>query len=592
MNKTVTINISGIIFHIEEDAFDSLSRYMQTIKGYFSNTDGGNEIMSDIEARIAELLQQRINNTKQVILMADVNHVMEVMGRPEEFGAENKKDEEQTGDAAQGPAEKIRRKLFRNPDDKMIGGVCSGLAAYFDIEVVWVRLAMFLLLFFGGLSIWAYVILWIIIPQARTTADRFAMRGEAANVNTIYRSFKEEAEDVHNRLSKFGNDWGKSDYGKSVRNNASRAVALIFNILGRLLGLFIFIIGALLLFGYLASLFGISFVDANTDLSQWKRALFDSSSNYVLAVLAYVIVLGIPVLMLIYGGIKLMFRISYSNRWLNLSLGILWLLGLVMGFFVSVSTVKQFSESSRLKETIALRGVGDTLIVKMKSAPLVTKQLNFENQDDLENYFSTSHNWYTFGETGHSSSVIGFAGLDVIETDGDSLDMIITRSSQGGNKRESNENAKAINYNYRLNGNELIFDEVFTTTSGTKFRVQQLDIRLRLPKGKVIYFDKSTRTLLDDVDNTTNTWDEDMISRRWIMTENGLKCIDCQNLEDTSGHFDDWEEDDHHHIHREKVIIDKRGIHVRDKDSEVRIDENGIKIKTPEKNVEVKEEKE
>lgn len=590
MNKTVTINISGIIFHIEEDAYDSLSRYMQTIKGYFSTTDGGNEIMSDIEARIAELLQQRINTTKQVILMADVSHVMEVMGRPEEFGAENKKDEEQSGEPAEGPAEKVRRKLFRNPDDKMIGGVCSGLAAYFDIEVVWVRLAMFLLLFFGGLSIWAYVILWIIIPQARTTAERFAMRGEAANVNTIYRSFKEEAEDVQNRLAKYGNDWSKSDYGRSVRSNASKAVALIFNILGRLLGLFIFIIGALLLFGYLASLFGISFVDANTDLSQWKRALFDSPSDYVLAILAYVIVLGIPVLMLIYGGIKLMFRVSYSNRWLNLSLGILWLLGLVMGFFVTVSTVKQFGESSRLKETIALRGVGDTLIVKMKSAALVTKQWNFDNQDDLENYFSNNHSWYTFGESGHSSSVIGFAGLDVIETDGDSLDMVITRTSQGDNKRESNENAKAINYNYHLNGNELIFDEVFTTASGTKFRVQQLGIRLRLPKGKVIYFDKSTRTLLDDVDNTTNTWDEDMVSRRWIMTENGLKCIDCQNLEDVAGHHEDWEDDGEHH--HEKVIIDKKGIHVKDKDAEIRIDENGIKIKTPEKNVEVKEDKE
>ncbi|MBI3233823.1 MAG: PspC family transcriptional regulator, partial [Bacteroidetes bacterium] len=86
MNKTVTINISGIIFHIEEDAYERLSKYLVTIKGYFSKTDGGNEIMSDIEARVAELLQEKINPGKQVILMADVEHVMQVMGKPEEFG--------------------------------------------------------------------------------------------------------------------------------------------------------------------------------------------------------------------------------------------------------------------------------------------------------------------------------------------------------------------------------------------------------------------------------------------------------------------------------------------------------------------------
>jgi hypothetical protein len=85
MNKTVTINISGIIFHIEEDAYDTLSKYLSTIKGYFTNADGGSEIMSDIEARIAELLKEKVSDYKQVVLMADVEHVMNVMGKPEDF---------------------------------------------------------------------------------------------------------------------------------------------------------------------------------------------------------------------------------------------------------------------------------------------------------------------------------------------------------------------------------------------------------------------------------------------------------------------------------------------------------------------------
>src|SRR5436190_9239156 len=188
-NKTVTINISGVIFHIEEDAYDSLSRYLGTIKGYFSGTDGGNEIMSDIEARIAELLQARINVSKQVILMADVDHVMGVMGRPEEFGADTKSTQEEESEPIY--QERIKRRLFRNPEDKAIGGVCSGLAAYFDIDTVWVRLAMFLLIFFGGISLWVYIVLWIVMPEARSTADKMAMRGEPANINNIMRSVRE-----------------------------------------------------------------------------------------------------------------------------------------------------------------------------------------------------------------------------------------------------------------------------------------------------------------------------------------------------------------------------------------------------------------
>src|ERR1041384_6979735 len=120
MNKTVTINISSIIFHIEEDAYDSLSRYLSTIKGYFSKTDGGNEIMSDIEARIAELLQARINVSKQVILMNDVQHVMNVMGKPEEFGAEQGREENTKAEEPETlKGEKVKRRLFRNPDEKI-----------------------------------------------------------------------------------------------------------------------------------------------------------------------------------------------------------------------------------------------------------------------------------------------------------------------------------------------------------------------------------------------------------------------------------------------------------------------------------------
>lgn len=589
MNKTVTINISGIIFHIEEDAYDSLSRYMQTIKGYFSSTDGGNEIMGDIEARIAELLQSRINAGKQVILMNDVEHVMGIMGKPEEFGGENKSETKHEEEPVYGK-EKIKRRLFRNPDDKAIGGVCSGLAAYFDIDTVWVRLAMFLLIFFGGISLWVYIILWLIIPLAQTTADKFAMRGESANVNTIYRSFKEEAEDVKNRFTKYGKEWRNNEFNDSVRRNTSNVFNGVFNIFGRLIGLFIFSLGALFLLIFLASVFGfttVNFYDHN--LSYWKTTLFASSSDYSLGLFAYFIVAGIPIFMMMYGGIKLMFRIHYSNRWLNMSLGIIWIFGLILGSYVAVTTFKQFAESARVRQMTELHQLGDTIVVKMKPATAVIKDLGFENEDYLEDFFAMHQKWsYNFGKSGKGLTVLGHATLDVEESPSDSVELTLIHSSQGANTQEANENARLVKYNYQQNGNELLFDEAFMAESGSRFRSQDLRIKLRIPKGKVIYFDKSLRYFLYDVDNTTDTWDGDMINRRWIMTEKGLKCIDCKDLEDIAGRHSHEEEE----IKIENVTINDKGIHVKDKETEIRIDENGIKIKTPEKNIELKDKNE
>ncbi len=577
MNKTVTINISGIIFHIEEDAYESLSKYLSTIKGYFSATDGGNEIMSDIEARIAELLQGKINTSKQVILMQDVEYVKDVMGKPEEFGETSGKEKYQSETEQTAPgAEKIKKRLFRNPDEKAIGGVCSGLAAYFDIDTVWVRLAMFLLIFFGGISLWVYIILWIIIPEAKTTTDKFAMRGESANINNIIRSFKEEAEDVKNRFNKYGNDLNRN-YGESVRSNMSNALNTIFNVVGRLFGLFLLMIGGLFLFGYVAALTGVAIFDARADFTEWTSVIFSSPTYYGLALTSFILVCGIPIFMLLYTGIRLLFNIRYSNRWLNMSLGFIWLFGLILGVYVTVVTVRQFSEDARIKEVAVFDNTGDTLVVKLSPAAAVLDSLHFDNMDDLELNLSGKKRGYSFGHSGNSKSIIGYAELDVVESTGDEPELVISYLAKGATKKEANENARAIRYSFKQDKNTFIFDEVFHVDEFVKWRLPELKMKLMLPKGKVIYFDKSMKNFLNNVENTTNTWDGDMVERRWKMTDKGLTCIDCDNLHNID---EEW---DHHRNKRhrtEKISIDERGVKVNGKDAEIKIDEHGILIKT------------
>src|SRR3989304_2523326 len=163
MKKTITMNLSGIIFHIEEDAYETLSKYLNTIKGYFKDSDGGDEIMADIESRIAEMLSEKLNTGKQAILIADVEEVIAIMGKPEDYAGENSNSEtkEETKTEEQAGERKRRRRVFRDPDEKILGGVCSGIANYFDFDPLWLRLGWVVLTLLGGAGILIYIIIWI-----------------------------------------------------------------------------------------------------------------------------------------------------------------------------------------------------------------------------------------------------------------------------------------------------------------------------------------------------------------------------------------------------------------------------------------------
>ena len=147
------MNLSGIIFHIEEDAYDMLNKYLSTIKGYFKDSDGRDEIMSDIESRIAEMLQEKVNKTKQAVLMSDVESVISVMGKPEDFAGENESSENKQSASSENNTyspNTTRRRVFRDPDDKVLGGVCSGISSYFDFDPIWLRAAFAISFFVFG----------------------------------------------------------------------------------------------------------------------------------------------------------------------------------------------------------------------------------------------------------------------------------------------------------------------------------------------------------------------------------------------------------------------------------------------------------
>lgn len=214
MNKVFNINLGGYPFTIDEDAYEHLKVYLKTIHNHFRESEGYEEITSDIESRLAELFQDKLND-RPIVMESTVKDAIAIMGTPADFGADpladeadyeeekttfgTKREYKTTSDYRTG------KRLFRNPEEKVVGGVCSGVAAYFGVEdPLWVRLGFALFFFAGGFALPLYLILWAIMPAAETAADRLAMRGKPVTASNIGKIIEEEMSSFSEKMTEFG----------------------------------------------------------------------------------------------------------------------------------------------------------------------------------------------------------------------------------------------------------------------------------------------------------------------------------------------------------------------------------------------------
>jgi len=218
MNKTVTINISGRQFFIDEDAYTRLNTYQKKVEQSFHNQDGGDEIIKDIEARIAELFEEKINRESDVVTLQMIEEMISIMGEPEEMTDEE--DEKQSKSRPTSTSLiKASKRFYRDIDNRILGGVCAGLAAYFGIDSIIVRIiALILIPFTSGAIILIYIVLWMALPPAITTAQKLEMRGKHITINTIEESIKNEYDEVKKNFK----DFKHSDTYKKGENFFSR----------------------------------------------------------------------------------------------------------------------------------------------------------------------------------------------------------------------------------------------------------------------------------------------------------------------------------------------------------------------------------
>lgn len=332
MKKTLTINLGGTVYHIDEDAFNLLDNYLSNLRIHFRREEGAEEIVHDMELRISELFTDRLNEGKQVITIEDVEEIIAQMGKPEEFSGEDTENTHHS-DKCKTTAE---RRLFRDPDNKVLGGVASGLSAYLGWDVTWVRIVLLVLAFFVKGLILAYIIAWIIIPMARTATEKLAMKGETINVENIGKT-------VTNGFEKM-NDYVRSEQPRSVLQKIGEGLVAVAGFLIKFLLIFIAICCApvllVLLVVFIALLMAATGIIAAVPavlygalpLVDWSAASANPLVTILLSICG-ILSIGIPII----GLIHLLMR--HFGGWQPMSFAtkvifiLLWLISLGIGIF-------------------------------------------------------------------------------------------------------------------------------------------------------------------------------------------------------------------------------------------------------------------
>jgi len=309
MKKTIQINLGGRHFHIDEDGYAKLNHYLDSLKSHFSaEGESGKEIVEDIEQRIAELLENKITTVNQAVSLEDVQEIIGILGRVEDFVYDGQSDDALKPDHSY---QRDQRRFFRDSERGYLGGVSAGLGEYFNINPIWIRLAFIALCFLKGLGLLIYVILWIVVPKARTTAEKLQMKGIPVTLSTIKESVNAEYDKVKSGFERFGNS-SAAERTRTAFENIMRALGLVFvaffKFLIAFVGIIFLVIGSIFLAGLVVVLLGFSNVFGHfqiwngIDLPNFSH-LFTSSGRFYVVLIAFVILVLIPIVVLLYVGI-------------------------------------------------------------------------------------------------------------------------------------------------------------------------------------------------------------------------------------------------------------------------------------------------
>lgn len=442
---------------LDEDAFEQLRLYLVKLEKQFENTEGAKEIVEDIECRIAELLQSKIGESKEVINLCDVKEVLEVMGEPEAYT-----DDE--GGETKSPLNRTKGKWYREPQNAIIGGVASGLATYLGINAVWIRLFFLITIFAWTTGFWLYLILWLVLPKRNLSPSR----PDDKNMTPF--------ENLLNSIFVF--------IGKVFRF-IWRAITII-------LGICLILAGFPVLIAMLGvSVFpmfhwfdwnGLTLIEV---MDFFNYAVVGNHSGFVL-LLALLVAL-IPVLLITYWGVRLLLLIKVKDAWLHVSAGLVWIASVVLLGMFGVMNATMVKENESYEERYELSVAPDTLWIKM-NAPIDKKYYDKSigiSDEPIELFYNEE-----------DKATCALVDLEMYNSSDSLAFFQIEKKALGATRSQAMANIRDVKYDFENDDKHLAIDEGFIcSTEDYPWLPSWVEVEVYVPKGTVLVIDRKLKRL-------------------------------------------------------------------------------------------------
>lgn len=492
MKKIININLSSRLIPIEDSAYELLRQYLDSLKRYFSQEEGADEIVSDIESRIAEIFQDKIKKGAHCITDVDVNEIKAAMGTPEQFGdeqpagnnANTSQSQQQQQQYAFDPSYvRPRKRFYRDGDNKVIGGVCSGLAAYFRIDPVILRILFVITALFWGGGIIVYLILWFATPEADSAAEKLEMRGERVDVNNIKATVQEEMNQIRARMESMGEDVRNfsAGRGKQFGRDAGSAIESFFRGLGNAIvwiakGFFLFF-GFVLLFVMVVGL--IAAASFSAVLVPIKDLIFAEGTQSMLFWPALALLIGVPILSLILFLVRKITGNRMPNKYAGMTLGFFWILGIVLAIALAVSVSRDFSTENGVREQLSIQQPSNGRLI----ISTADEMLDIDDHPMFDDHVRISED----------TIVIGHIVINMEKSLDDKFSIMMGKKSRGRSSAEARDLARQIQFQISQRDSVIFLPSGFSIPRDSKYRLQRVYLTIYVPAGKEVIVDRDAR---------------------------------------------------------------------------------------------------
>lgn len=479
MKKTVSVNIKGSNFLIEEDAYELLQDYLDRLSTALKNESGSKEIIEDVELRIAELCSEKLTEFKKVVELEDIQDILNTLGDPSMYlddEAEEASFEEKSYERSS--KQTSDRRLFRDTDNAIIGGVCQGISNFTNIDVVIVRAVFVAILLFAGFGFPLYVILWIIVPRAKSTIDRLRSKGRPITVESVREEVENAADRIKDKSSSFAASFRDNGEKKQRFAKVGRIIAIIAGIvficwgLSWLIMFLIFIIGGSQFIPLLSE-------DGMVSITEFGELVLASPNDIAMAWVGVLLGGFSIILFLLLLGSSLIFKLR--NKWMKLTLIGLFtgaVIGIIMCAYIGVKASVDITLKGEMEQEVATVYT-DQLVLLPELNEAITKR-GFKVKSNGRNGFMKI-----------TDDEIRMYGIEILYREStDSLFHITqnlsarARANSKGVKRAGN-----IDHSMRLEGDSLYLDTDYSFPREDKIRDQHVLVIIDIPEGGKVLAD-------------------------------------------------------------------------------------------------------